>query len=283
MNKKCGKILISGFSNAGKSSLINFFFKKKVSIVSHKVQTTNQKIRGILNFKSNQLIFIDTPGIITNKRFFDKKISRSLLEEIDSCDLNLFILDSSKGINDSLLKKINNLVSNFKINFLVLNKIDLIKNEKIIELINEINKKINFSETFPISVKKKIGIDTLLQKIIKNIPEKNWLFEKNDLTNNDLKFQLSEITREKIFKFINKEVPYSVEIKTSFETFEKLVKVSQTISVKKQSQKAILIGKAGQKIKHIGTDTRLEMEKLLKKKVFLDLKVLFSKKKYENN
>ncbi len=282
MNKKCGKILLSGFSNAGKSSLVNFFFKKKVSIVSHKVQTTNQKIRAILNYKTNQLIFIDTPGIITDKRFFNKKMSRSLLEESDSCDLNLFILDSSKVINENLLNKIKNLVSNFKVNFLVLNKIDLIKNEKIVELISEINKKIDFTETFPISVKKKMGIDILLQKIIKNIPTRNWLFEENDLISKDLNFQLSEITRERIFKFINKEVPYSIKIKTSFETFEKLVKVRQVILVKKNSQKAILIGKAGQKIKHIGTDTRPEMEKLFKKKVFLDLKVLFQQKKNEN-
>ena len=279
MNKKCGKILLSGFSNAGKSSLINFFLKKKVSIVSHKVQTTNQKIRAILNLKSSQLIFVDTPGIIADKRFFDKKMSRSLLEEFDSCDLNLFILDSSKVINESLLGKIKELVSNFKVNFLVLNKIDLIHNEKLAKLISEINKKISFCETFPISVKKKIGIDILLQKIIENIPKKQWVFEGNDLINNDLKFQLSEITRERIFKFTNKEVPYSAKIKTSFETYKNFVKVSQIILVKKNSQKAILIGKAGQKIKHIGTDTRPEMEKLFKKKVFLDLKVSFQPKK----
>ena len=279
MNKKCGKILLSGFSNAGKSSLINFFLKKKVSIVSHKVQTTNQKIRAILNLKSSQLIFVDTPGIIADKRFFNKKMSRSLLEEFDSCDLNLFILDSSKVINESLLRKIKELVSNFKVNFLVLNKIDLIHNEKLSKLISEINKKISFCETFPISVKKKIGIDILLQKIIENIPKKQWMFEGNDLINNDLKFQLSEITRERIFKFTNKEVPYSAKIKTSFETYKNLVKVSQIILVKKNSQKAILIGKAGQKIKHIGTDTRPEMEKLFKKKVFLELKVSFQPKK----
>ena len=209
-------------------------------------------------------------------------MSRSLLEEVDSCDLNLFILDSSKVINENLLNKIKNSVSNFKVNFLVLNKIDLIKNEKIVELISEINKKIDFTETFPISVKKKMGIDILLQKIIKNIPTRNWLFKEDDLISKDLNFQLSEITRERIFKFINKEVPYSIKIKTSFETFEKLVKVRQVILVKKNSQKAILIGKSGEKIKHIGTDTRPEMEKLFNKKVFLDLKVLFQQKKNEN-
>ena len=206
-------------------------------------------------------------------------MARSLLEETDSCDLNLFILDSSKEVNDHLLNKINDLVLNFKTNFLVLNKIDLIKNEKIIELINKINKKVNFSETFPISVKKKIGIDILLKEIIKNIPQKKWVFDENDLVNNDLKFQLSEITRERIFKFINKEVPYSIKIKTSFEILKKLVKVSQVILVRKNSQKAILIGKAGQKIKHIGSDTRPEMEKIFNKKVFLDLKVSFQPKK----
>ena len=118
----------------------------------------------------------------------------------------------------------------------------------------------------------------MLQKKIKNIPKKDWIFKEDDLTD-DLKFQLSEITREKIFKFVNKEVPYSVKINTTFENSNKLVKVSQIILVKKNSQKAIIIGKAGQKIKHIGTDTRLEMEKLLKKKVFLDLKVSFQPKK----
>ena len=119
----------------------------------------------------------------------------------------------------------------------------------------------------------------MLQNIIKTIPKKDWIFKENDLVNNDLKFQLSEITRERIFKLINKEVPYSVKISTSFESLKNLMKISQTIFVKKNSQKAIIIGKAGQKIKHIGTDSRLEMEKLLEKKVFLELKVSFAPKK----
>ncbi len=273
MNKKCGKILLTGFSNAGKSTLINVLLQKKVSIVSHKVQTTNKKIKAVLNYGSNQLIFVDTPGIITSKKYFDKHMSRALFDDVESFHLNIFILDSSKSLDLDLIDNIKEIISFYKKNFLVLNKIDLIDKESLLLKIKEINKHIDFAETFPISAKKRRGIDLLLQKIIKNIPSGEWLFKDNSISSEDLKFQLSEITREKIFRLTNKEVPYSVTIETRTNNLRNLIKVNQTIFVKKKSQKPILIGRGGEKIKHIGTEARLEIQKRFKKKVFLEIKV----------
>ena len=273
MNKKCGKILLTGFSNAGKSTLINVLLQKKVSIVSHKVQTTNKKIKAVLNYDFNQLIFVDTPGIITTKKFFDKHMSRTLFDDVKSFDLNIFIFDSSRALNEELIENIRKVTSFYKKNFLALNKIDLVDRESLLSKIKKINEKIDFTETFPISAKKKRGIDILLQKIIKNIPSGEWLFKDNKISTEDFKFQLSEITREKIFRLTNKEIPYSVTIQTTTNNLKNLIKINQTIFVKKKSQKPILIGKAGEKIKHIGTEARLEIQKRFKKKVFLDIKV----------
>lgn len=273
MNKKCGKILLTGFSNAGKSTLINALLRKKVSIVSHKVQTTNKKIKAVLNYDFNQLIFVDTPGIITTKKFFDKHMSRTLFDDVKSFDLNIFIFDSSRALNEELIENIRKVTSFYKKNFLALNKIDLVDRESLLRKIKKINEKIDFTETFPISAKKKRGIDILLQKIIKNIPSGEWLFKDNKISTEDFKFQLSEITREKIFRLTNKEIPYSVTIQTTTNNLKNLIKINQTIFVKKKSQKPILIGKAGEKIKHIGTEARLEIQKRFKKKVFLDIKV----------
>ena len=273
MNKKCGKILLTGFSNAGKSTLINALLRKKVSIVSHKVQTTNKKIKAVLNYDFNQLIFVDTPGIITTKKFFDKHMSRALFDDDKSFDLNIFIFDSSRALNEELIENIRKVTSFYKKNFLALNKIDLVDRESLLSKIKKINEQIDFTETFPISAKKKRGIDILLQKIIKNIPSGEWLFKDKKISTEDFKFQLSEITREKIFRLTNKEIPYSVTIQTTTNNLKNLIKINQTIFVKKKSQKPILIGKAGEKIKHIGTEARLEIQKRFKKKVFLDIKV----------
>ena len=273
MIKRRGKILISGFSNSGKSTLINTFLRKKISIVSHKVQTTNQKIRATLNYKSNELIFIDTPGIITTKKFFNKMLSRATYEDLELCDINLFVIDSVKQYDKFAIESIKKITSRSKKNFLVINKIDLVDEQKLLLLIKKINKFIKFSETFPISAKKNTGLESLFKKIIVNLPKTKSDSQNIDSDENNINFQLSEITREKVFKLINQEIPYIIKIKTLTNNLKNLIKISQFIYVKKESQKAILIGKGGTKIKHIGTDARKDMEKLTKKKVFLELRV----------
>ena len=274
--KKSSNILITGFPNGGKSSLINILLKRKISIVSSKIQTTNENIQAVLNYKDCQMIFVDTPGIIDKKKFYSKKLSREIFKNIEQIDFNLFVYDVTKKLTASKIKKINETLSMFKKNYLVLNKIDLVKNEYLLQQIKQLNKRMCFSETFPISVKKKIGINNLLEMISKTSPYRNWVFENNnkDIINKDLNFILSEITREKIFNLLNKELPYVIKIQSFLKKEKNIVVVEQKIIVEKESQKAIIIGKGGSKIKDIGRRSRTDMEKVLKKKVFLDLRVL---------
>ena len=272
--KKLSRIIITGFPNAGKSSLINLFLKRKISIVSNKIQTTNTNIQAVLNYENCQMIFIDTPGIIEETKFYSKKLSREIFKNIEHVDINLFVFDSTKKLTTLKIKKIREILKKVEKNFLILNKVDLIKNDFLLKQINQLNSQLTFCETFPVSVKKKIGIDKLLEKISKNSPNRKWIFSNTNIIEKDIDFLTSEITREKIFNLLNKELPYVVRVESSVKESKKVVKVEQRILVEKESQKAIIIGKGGSKIKDIGIRSRVDMEKFLKKKVFLDLKVL---------
>ena len=148
-------ILLTGFPNAGKSTLLNNILNNKISIVSHKVQTTKEKISGVINVNHTQLIFTDTPGIIQNRKYKTKSLSRSIQDETERVDLNLFIYDLSKKIDKNLLSEINTIIQNFKKNCLVLNKIDLVSKDRLLKYSEILNSQINFSKTFMISAKKK--------------------------------------------------------------------------------------------------------------------------------
>ena len=270
---KCGVILLTGFPNAGKSTLLNNILNKKISIVSHKVQTTKEKISGVININHSQLIFTDTPGIIKNRKYKTKSLSRSIQDEEEKVDLNLFIYDLSKNIDKNLLSEINTIIKNFKKNYLVLNKIDLVPKNRMLKYSEILNSHINFSKTFMISSKRRKGLKFLLNNLIDEIPERNWKYNGKIKVTKSINYRISEITREKIFNLINKEIPYLVKIKTKIKNEEKIIKVYQEIYVNKDSQKSIIIGKNGEKIKMIGTRSRIDIEKILNKKVFLDLTV----------
>ena len=268
---KCGVILLTGFPNAGKSTLLNNILNNKISIVSHKVQTTKEKISGVINLNHSQLIFTDTPGIIQNRKYTTKNLSRSIQDEEEKVDLNLFIYDLSKKIDKNLLSQMNDIIQNFKKNCLVLNKIDLVSKDRMLKYSEMLNSHINFSKTFMISAKKRKGLKFLLNNLIDEIPERHWKYDGKVKVTKSINYRISEITREKIFNLINKEIPYLVKIKTKINSKEKIIKVYQEIYVNKDSQKSIIIGKNAEKIKMIGTRSRIDMEKLLNKKVFLDL------------
>ena len=270
---KCGVILLTGFPNAGKSTLLNSILKNKISIISHKVQTTKEKISGILNLNNCQLIFTDTPGIIQNRKYKTKSLSRSIQDEEEKVDLNLFIYDLSKKIDKKFSSEINTIIKKFKKSYLVLNKIDLVSKDKILKYSEILNSQINFSKTFMISAKKRKGLKFLLNNLIDEIPERHWKYNGKIKVNKSINYRISEITREKIFNLVNKEIPYLVKIQTKIKHEEKIIKVYQEIYVNKDSQKSIIIGKNGEKIKMIGTRSRIDIEKILNKKVFLDLTV----------
>ena len=270
---KCGVILLTGFPNAGKSTLLNNILNNKISIVSHKVQTTKEKISGVINLNHSQLIFTDTPGIIQNRKYNTKSLSRSIQDEEEKVDLNLFIYDLSKKIDKKLLSEVNTIIQKFKKNYLVLNKIDLVSKDRILKYSQILNSQISFSKTFMISAKKRKGLKFLLNNLIDEIPERHWKYNGKKKVTKSMNFRISEITREKIFNLINKEIPYLVKIKTKIKNQEKIIKIYQEIFVNKDSQKSIIIGKNGEKIKMIGTRSRIDIEKILNKKVFLDLTV----------
>ena len=270
---KCGVILLTGLPNAGKSTLLNNILNNKISIVSHKVQTTKEKISGVINLNHSQLIFTDTPGIIQNRKYKTKGLSRSIQDEEEKVDLNLFIYDLSKKIDKKLLTEINTIIQNFKKNCLVLNKIDLVSKDRMLKYSEMLNSHINFSKTFMISAKKRKGLKFLLNNLIDEIPERNWKYNGKKKVTKSINYRISEITREKIFNLVNKEIPYLVKIKTKIKNQEKIIKIYQEIFVNKDSQKSIIIGKNGEKIKMIGTRSRIDIEKILNKKVFLDLTV----------
>ena len=276
-NFRCGVILITGFPNAGKSTLLNHLIKKKVSIVSPKIHTTKDVISGIINIKKTQLIFTDTPGIIDERKFYSKKMSRSISTVESNIDCNLFVYDLTKRVDNDSLLRISKITSNFKKNYLILNKIDLVNKKSLLDTSQNINANVKFLETFMVSAKKNQGLDHLIEKISKQIPKRNWKFSKGKITDKTMNFQISEITREKIFNLINQEVPYLIKIETIIENKNNIVKVYQKIFVIKESQKSIIIGKNGRKIKMIGTKSRIDIEKLLKKKVFLNLVVKVNK------
>ena len=216
-NKYCGTVLFVGLPNAGKSTLLNSIIKQKISIVSPKVQTTKDQISGVFNKDKTQIIFTDTPGIIEKRKFYNKHYARMTFNKDIDVDLNCIIVDLQKDINDKNIESLNSFSKKFKKNFLVLNKIDLVSNKKMLEVSSLLNSKLNFLETFFISAKKNKGIEYFIDRVAKYIPQREWLYENDILTDKGIKYQISEITREKIFNLLNKEIPYTTEINTMIE------------------------------------------------------------------
>ena len=281
--KNSGIVTIIGEVNVGKSSLLNILVKKDVSIITHKSNTTNKQIKGIKSYKNSQIIFIDTPGIVRVRKHFNKRLSRSIMQNENICDINLLVVDVTKKLGKKSLALIKKLLEVCNDNFLILNKIDLIERTKLLEISKLFNEEFKFKNTFMISAKKGEGIEFLLNEILNFIPFNPWIYKnKKQSTDKDITFQISEITREKIFQLINKEIPYTVKIETSLKKTKKIYIIEQRILVKKISHKSIIIGKMGEKIKEIGSRARLDIEKILKSKVFLKLNVVAKSKKNED-
>ena len=278
MDKKaCGYVSLIGFPNAGKSTLLNSLIKKKVSIISPKVQTTQEEIIGILNLHNTQIIFCDTPGLNKKKKFNSKKMSRSVFSNLDKIICNLLIVDVQTNLLSEDINFLNKILENYKKNILVINKIDLVDNAKLLLCSKKLNNAFNFEDTFMISAKKRKGTEDLINKLKKLMPCNNWVFNQNEYTNKNDNFIISEITREKIFGLLNKELPYVIKISTMIKKNEKIINVYQKILIDKDSQKAIFIGRGGEKIKKIGIRARKDMEKYFNKKVFLDISVVVKK------
>jgi GTPase len=270
---RCGIVAIIGEPNAGKSTLINKLVGGKVSIVTPKVQTTRFNIRGVCVHEASQLIFVDTPGIFTADKAFEKAMVQAAWAGIGDADAVLLLLDAKQGLRDSTRQLIETLKKNCKKTVcLALNKIDAVKKETLFELASACDNLGSFERVFMISALKGSGIDDVKAFLAAKMPESPWLYPEDQMSDISLRLLAAEVTREKIFLKLEQELPYAIFVETeSWDETESSVKIAQVVTVQREGQKKIVIGDKGTMIKHIGIAARKELERMLDKKVHLAL------------
>lgn len=268
---------IIGNPNVGKSSLTNSLLGHKLSIITSKAQTTRHRILAILNEENYQLVISDTPGIIKPAHKLHETMMDFVSLTTEDADILLYVVEyKDHTLKDeklfSKIKKINIPV------ILVINKIDLIDQDKLNDELDFWKLKLPNAEIWPISVKESFNIDKLLERLVELSPESPPFFPKDQLTDRNERFFVNEIIREKILLNYKKEVPYSVEVLTEeFKEDENIIRIRSIIYVERPTQKGILIGHKGSAIKNLGTVSRIDLEKFFSKKVFLDLHVKVNK------
>lgn len=273
MTQKCGYIAIVGRPNVGKSTLLNCLIGKKISIVSSKPQTTRQQILGIKTIGSAQLIYIDTPGMHkVAKRAMNRYMNRLANAGILDADITIFTIEATHWREEDMLV-LEKLKQTQGPVILAINKVDLIKDKtSLLPFISRLRSLFNFMDIVPLSAKKNDNVEVLEKIIIQYLPSGLPLFPEEQVTDKDERFQVAELIREKLIKETLQELPYTTTIiLESFKTTSKIVNIHATIWVERSSQKPIVIGKQGERLKKIGTLARMEIEKLLRKKVFLRL------------
>lgn len=274
-NHTCGYVSIVGMPNAGKSTLMNRYLKEKVSIVTPKPQTTRANVTCFLTTDSYQIIFIDTPGILKPRYKMQEVMKSFITNAVDDADIMLILIDASH-FKTSLPEELVNFIENVKKKKLViaLNKIDILKKIRLLELIAYVNEIVPDVEIYPISAKTGDGTDELLEEIINLLPSGPPLFPVDLISYEPERFFVSELIREAVFISMDEEIPYSSGvIIEKFEDKTSIIIIYATILVEKKSQKPIIIGKGGATIKKIGTMSRHGIEEFLGTKVYLDLHV----------
>ncbi|HTN61000.1 MAG TPA: GTPase Era [Devosia sp.] len=269
----CGFIALVGAPNAGKSTLLNALVGTKVSIVTHKAQTTRSQVRGVVTLDKAQLVFIDTPGIFAPKRRLDRAMVDSAWGGAGDADIVAFIVDAERGLTqelDSLLEGLAN-VKHPKI--LILNKVDTVKREHLLKLSETINTKLRFEATFMISALKGDGVADFMDWCIKHIPPGPWHFPEDHLTDLTMAITAAEITREKLFLRIHDEIPYNCTVETESFKIQKdgSYKIDQVIYVTRDTHKKIILGAGGQTIKTIGAESRKELMEMYEVPIHLFL------------
>lgn len=273
-----GFVSIIGRPNAGKSTLLNALVGEKLAIVTHKPQTTRNRITGIVNVKKEgrrspgQIVFVDTPGVHKPGDALNKRMMQEVQDALVACDLVLLMIDVSQkfGSGDEfvmdLVKRTNTKA------FLLLNKIDLIEKGKLLPIMEQYSRLHDFAEVIPVSAEKKQGLPDLLTLVVNSLPEGPKYFPEDQVTDQPERFVVAEFIREQVLVKTKEEVPYASGVVVErFEESDKLVKIAAAIFVEREGQKGIIIGKQGAMLKSIGTHARLQIERFLGKKVFLEL------------
>jgi GTP-binding protein Era len=268
---KSGFVSLVGRPNVGKSTLLNNIIGKKVAITSNKPQTTRNSIQGIYNDEDSQIIFVDTPGIHKPTHKLGTYLNEQAYSSASDVDLLLFLVDGSKELGRGDMFVLEKIKEKHKPIILVINKIDKLTNEQILLKINEYKDLYNFDEIVPVSAIKQNNTKELIKTIKKYLTDDIKYYEDGTYTNRPITFTISEIVREKIFMLTEEEVPHSITcIVENIEKDKNSYHINVAIIVDRDSLKKIVIGKQGQMIKEIGIKSRIELEELLGKKVYLE-------------
>ncbi len=278
---RSGFVCILGRPNAGKSTLLNALVGEKLAIISPKPQTTRNRIQGIVNVPKRkgkggaQIVLVDTPGVHKPDSSLGRKMMVEVREALEGCDLVLVIMDVIRRLDPRDEFALDLLRRTGTKAFLVLNKVDLIREKaKLLPLIEGYRKLYDFAEVFPISALKRKGLDVLLEAVTAALPAGPAYFPEDQITDQPTRFMVAEIIREQVLLNTSEEIPYATTVLIdSFEEGKRLTRIAATIYCERQGQKGILVGKGGQMLKKIGTAARYQIERMLGTKLFLELYV----------
>ena len=272
-NTSCGFVALIGAPNAGKSTLLNGLVGSKVSIISHKVQTTRALIRGIAVEGQSQLIFVDTPGIFSPRRRLDRAMVTTAWSGAHEADLVGVLIDSRKGLDEEAESILARLGDVKPPKLLILNKVDVVAKEVLLDLAKAANAAAKFEATFMVSALTGDGVADLKVWLAQRVPPGPWLYPPEQMSDAPIRQLAAEITREKLFERLHQELPYHSTVET--ESWKELragdIRIEQTIYVERESQRKIVLGKGGQTIKAIGEAARREIAEIVEAKVHLFL------------
>jgi GTP-binding protein Era len=278
MTHKAGFVNIVGNPNVGKSTLMNALVGERISIITSKAQTTRHRIMGIVNGEDFQIVYSDTPGVLKPNYKLQESMLGFSQSALTDADVLLYVTDvvDSAEKNAFFLEKVKKM--DHVNTILIINKIDLIDQSKLTELVDFWHKELPNAEIFPISAAEKFGINQLFERIKALLPDSPPFFDKDALTDRPERFFVNEIIREKILLNYDKEIPYAVEVMLEeFKEEENLIRISAVVFCERDSQKGIIIGKQGAALRKVGTDARKDIEAFFEKKVFLQLYVKVEK------
>ncbi len=270
---RCGFIALIGAPNAGKSTLVNAMVGAKVSIVSHKVQTTRALVRGIALVGSAQLIFVDTPGIFRPKRRLDRAMVTTAWGGAHDADLVAVLIDAKKGIDEEAEAILQGLAEVRQPRVAIINKVDLVQKPELLAIAKALTDKVPFDAVFMVSALTGSGLEEVKTWFAEHVPEGPWLYPEDQISDAPLRSLASEITREKLYHRLHQELPYQSTVETMIwtERPDGSVRIEQTIFVERESQRKIVLGKGGQTIKAIGAEARKEIATLIEQPVHLFL------------
>ncbi|HEY9040238.1 MAG TPA: GTPase Era [Roseovarius sp.] len=277
MSTRAGFVALIGEPNAGKSTLLNRMVGAKVSIVTHKVQTTRARIRGVAIEGDAQLVFVDTPGLFKPRRRLDRAMVAAAWGGAADADVVVLLIEANRGVTDGVKAILENLgeVTKGRKVALAINKIDRVQSPALLALTKDMNERFPFVETFMISAEKGHGVDTLRQWLADQLPEGPWLYPEDQIADLPLRMIAAEITREKLTLRLHQELPYQLTVETENweERDDGSARIDQLIYVMRDGHKGIVLGHKGETIKQVGAASRAELEEFLGRRVHLFLQV----------